>query len=813
MLKDALTLSALIAAVLLVRAAFKNRVPKRLLYALWLVVLLKLCLPGTAYALPLLPAEQTAAVQQTETPAQSAPAAQQPTQAAAQPQTPAQQPASQPQEAAKPAAAMPLVTEPVLMIWFCGSVLLGLWLLVTWLVFTVRLRRSRRFLGRRGRVRIYAAGSISSPCLAGLIPAVYLTEDVVQTDAAELILRHELTHLRHLDPLWSFCRAAAVTVYWWNPFVWLAAFVSGRDAELACDEAVAAKLSPAQRVAYARAILAQAPRKTAALSLAGPPVKERIVFLTRKQRTSVLCVVLALLLTVTATGCSFAELTRQSSSKIMPKDTEPAQQKVQQQEEQKDVRKETVTLLTQEQIDAVNDAFVCDRTDDDETLGHFAVNGFFLSTYDDVRELNLKEFLAYFGECGEEDISEEEFAQLKDKWADFKAERLEDFPLPIHRYPASAVEAVLQRFAGIGLADLKDIQEPFSGYTYLESTDAFYNTTSDYSPGYFTCTGGSIDAFGEYVQLFGWASRFPGESILRLEKDGENWYIKSFTLEIPADELPEEDPVPTMEPGYPLGLLLTQETAMRKDASDTAELCDGRPLQEGEYVQALTERTVDGQLWYLVECTPFDTPADTRGWVRADVTEPYTVRNMWSCTAPLYLADGAQYYDETGAHTLSDADPRGPYRITSYDEANYRYHLSGAGGSKIEIGGFDMIEFPPLPADDPETISYQVQQKLAHARWQQPMTADYEDQIRSFEGADYRDGWGVGQYPHYYKTLADFFVEFSQYRDVLEPDAVWSRDLAADGTVMRIDMQRGDTFVSLFYSIETHDLCVAPEGE
>ena len=378
MLKDALTLSALIAAVLLVRAAFKNRVPKRLLYALWLVVLLKLCLPGTAYALPLLPAEQTAAVQQTEAPAQSAPAAQQPAQAAAQPQTPAQQPASQPQEAAKPAAAMPLVTEPVLVIWFCGSVLLGLWLLLTWLVFTVRLRRSRRFLGRRGRVRIYAAGSISSPCLAGLIPAVYLTEDVVQTDAAELVLRHELTHLRHLDPLWSFCRAAAVTVYWWNPFVWLAAFVSGRDAELACDEAVAAKLSPAQRVAYARAILAQAPRKTAALSLAGPPVKERIVFLTRKQRTSVLCVVLALLLTVTATGCSFAELTARGE------DPEAVHQ-----EALKSVLKTDVSL-TQEQIDAVNAVFADYELSTDDTLGHFAVNGFFTSTYDDVRELNLK---------------------------------------------------------------------------------------------------------------------------------------------------------------------------------------------------------------------------------------------------------------------------------------------------------------------------------------------------------------------------------------------------------------------------------------
>ena len=62
-----------------------------------------------------------------------------------------------------------------------------------------------------------------------------------------------------------------------------------------------------------------------------------------------------------------------------------------------------------------------------------------------------------------------------------------------------------------------------------------------------------------------------------------------------------------------------------------------------------------------------------------------------------------------------------------------------------------MIEFPPLPADDPETIGYQVQQKLAYARWNQTMTEDYEDQIRSLEAADYRDGWGVGQYPHYYK--------------------------------------------------------------
>ena len=321
MLKEVLTVSALIAVVLLVRAIFKNRVPKRMLYALWLVVLLKLCLPGTLVSLPVLPAEDAAVLAQSaERPVQTAPVIQRPAQTVTKPQTPAQQPVSPVQETAKP-AAKPLTTAQILQIaWFSGSALLGLWLFGAWAVFTIRLHRDRRFLGKRGGTCIYVSGAVKSPCLAGLIPAVYLTEDVLRNDTTELIVRHELTHLHHLDFLWSLCRTIAVIVYWWNPFIWLAAICSKRDAELACDEAAAAKLPESKRFAYARAILAQAPRKTAALSLAGPPVKERILFLTKKQRTSVLCVILALLLVASATGCSFAELTRQKSGEVtLPK--------------------------------------------------------------------------------------------------------------------------------------------------------------------------------------------------------------------------------------------------------------------------------------------------------------------------------------------------------------------------------------------------------------------------------------------------------------------------------------------------------------
>ena len=317
MLREVLTVSALILAVLLVRAIFKNRVPKRMVYALWLVVLVKLCLPGTLVSLPILPAEETAApVQRVELPAQTAPVVLQPAQAVVQPQVSAQQPVSPAQEAAEPAAKPLTAMQIFQIIWAGGSALLGLWLLSTWLVFTIRLHKSQALSSAgSGGTRIYVSSAVKSPCLAGLVPAVYLTEDVLQTDSTELILRHELTHLRHLDFLWSLCRTAAVIVYWWNPFIWLAAICSKRDAELACDEAVAAGLSDAQRLAYARAILAQAPRRAAALSLAGPPVRERILFLTKKQRTSVLCVILALLLIVSAAGCSITELTRQKWGK------------------------------------------------------------------------------------------------------------------------------------------------------------------------------------------------------------------------------------------------------------------------------------------------------------------------------------------------------------------------------------------------------------------------------------------------------------------------------------------------------------------
>ena len=824
MLREVLTVSALILAVLLVRAIFKNRVPKRMVYALWLVVLVKLCLPGTVVSLPVLPAEEAAApVQRVELPVQTAPVVQQPAQAVTQPQTPVQQPVSPVQETAKPAAKPLTATQIFQTIWAGGSALLGLWLFGAWLVFTVRLHKSRRFLGKRGGTRIYVSGAVKSPCLAGLVPAVYLTEDVLQTDSTELILRHELTHLRHLDFLWSLCRTAAVVVYWWNPFIWLAAICSKRDAELACDEAVAAKLPESKRLAYARAILAQTPRKTAALSLAGPPVKERILFLTKKQRTSVLCVILALLLVVSAAGCSFAELTRQKSGEIaLPEEAEPAQQETQ----------KTAAPLTQAQIDAVNVVFADYALSTDDTLGHFAVNGFFTSTYDDVRDLNLNDFLAYFGECGEDDISEEEFAQLNAKWG-FRVDSVADCPLPIHRYPASAVESVLQRFAGIGLADLKDIQEPFSDYLYLEETDAFYNTTSDYNPGAFTCTSGSIDAFGEYVELIGWASRFPGESILRLVKDGENWRIHSFTLEIPADELPVQQPEAVIS------------------AADWLDFADkwrldylpvfsrgAAPASTSSYLMWVFARNMNAlkEQGYM-----------TKSYVETEIQSHFEVGNLtheglaktWDFNGETYTAvpggvkdrplarlDGITTAEENGRlvyyvqYTLVQPD----YLVLSNQEWQVLAEQVARGdfANLQELGSYTVcftyendepvfLSHTELPsaALSNEEIWLRVHEKLDYAPWAQEMTEEYIAVLQKFEIEDSRlseQPGDVSQFPHYYSAFIDYFSGANADLQYLDADTIWTKDLSEDQQSLIVTMTRADVVLTLSYSLQTSQI-------
>ncbi len=152
-------------------------------------------------------------------------------------------------------------------LWYGGMALMACWLVLSNLLFWRKLRKARTpypVEGSSRRVYLVEKG-LPSPCLFGLFcPAIYLTPAALQSPGSlRHVLAHEETHACHWDPLWSLLRGICLTVYWFDPLVWWAALASRADCELACDEGALRQLGEAERVPYGRTLLSLIPvRKT-----------------------------------------------------------------------------------------------------------------------------------------------------------------------------------------------------------------------------------------------------------------------------------------------------------------------------------------------------------------------------------------------------------------------------------------------------------------------------------------------------------------------------------------------------------------------
>ena len=88
------------------------------------------------------------------------------------------------------------------------------------------------------RNNIYQSENVDSPFVLGLIkPTIYLP---FQMDSGNLeyVIAHENAHIRRKDHWWKPLGYLLLTVYWFNPLLWVAYILLCRDIEGACDERV-----------------------------------------------------------------------------------------------------------------------------------------------------------------------------------------------------------------------------------------------------------------------------------------------------------------------------------------------------------------------------------------------------------------------------------------------------------------------------------------------------------------------------------------------------------------------------------------------
>lgn len=149
-------------------------------------------------------------------------------------------------------------------IWISGIVIMILYSIFT----LIRLHRKLVGVGRL-RDNIFLADHIASPFVMGLIhPKIYLPSGISEEEQT-YIIEHEKTHIRRGDHIVKCVAYFALMIHWFNPLVWLAFILAGKDMEMSCDEAVMKKLGGDIRADYSTSLLSLA---TGERIIAGTPL-------------------------------------------------------------------------------------------------------------------------------------------------------------------------------------------------------------------------------------------------------------------------------------------------------------------------------------------------------------------------------------------------------------------------------------------------------------------------------------------------------------------------------------------------------------
>lgn len=143
-----------------------------------------------------------------------------------------------------------VVTAIAWNVWLLGALALVIYALVSY----IRLRKKLREAVNDQR-NIWLCDRIPSPFLLGIFrPRIYLPSCLPENDR-EFVIAHENAHIRRKDHWWKPLGFLLLTVYWFNPLMWVAYIFLCRDIEFACDEKVMNELGSDCKKSYSEALI------------------------------------------------------------------------------------------------------------------------------------------------------------------------------------------------------------------------------------------------------------------------------------------------------------------------------------------------------------------------------------------------------------------------------------------------------------------------------------------------------------------------------------------------------------------------------
>ena len=116
-------------------------------------------------------------------------------------------------------------------IWIIGLILMVLYCVISYIMLKRKVSASVHYNNN-----IYYCDNIETPFILGVIkPEIYIPSGVNESDL-QFILEHEKSHIKRKDYLIKPLSFLLLSVYWFNPAIWLWYILFCRDIESACDE-------------------------------------------------------------------------------------------------------------------------------------------------------------------------------------------------------------------------------------------------------------------------------------------------------------------------------------------------------------------------------------------------------------------------------------------------------------------------------------------------------------------------------------------------------------------------------------------------
>ena len=181
------------------------------------------------------------------------------------------------------------------LVWTIGVSVLLAYTIITYIRLKYLVRESVRI-----EKNIFECSHLDSAFLLGYFsPRIYIPHSITEEHAG-IVIAHEQAHIRRGDHWLKLLAFIMLALHWFNPLVWVAYLLICRDIEAACDERVIRELDEQGRADYSSALLACGKDRR---TIAGCPVafgevsiRSRIVNVLKYRKPAVWMTVIAVIL-------------------------------------------------------------------------------------------------------------------------------------------------------------------------------------------------------------------------------------------------------------------------------------------------------------------------------------------------------------------------------------------------------------------------------------------------------------------------------------------------------------------------------------